>query len=187
MAEGLKIEIVSPERLVLSEVVTSVTVPGTEGYFTVMFDHAPFMTTLRLGFITVTGLDGKAHVYFVRGGFADVSTEGLTILAEEASPFHEFDSRRSAGRDQGGRGRTRPRPDAGRQVLCAGAGQRVAEPGHRSRPDQRHPYPLGFRPFRQFAAASPEAAVFVSACAGFAQNIGKALICIEIWAYLNRH
>lgn len=91
MAEGLKIEIVSPERLVLSEVVTSVTVPGTEGYFTVMADHAPFMTTLRLGFITVTGIDGKAHVYFVRGGFADVSTEGLTILAEEASPFHEFD------------------------------------------------------------------------------------------------
>lgn len=91
MAEGLKIEIVSPERLVLSEVVTSVTVPGTEGYFTVMEDHAPFMTTLRLGFITVTGVDGKAHVYFVRGGFADVSTEGLTILAEEALPFHEFD------------------------------------------------------------------------------------------------
>ena len=53
MAEGLKIEIVSPERLVLSEVVTSVTVPGTEGYFTVMDDHAPFMTTLRPGFITV--------------------------------------------------------------------------------------------------------------------------------------
>lgn len=91
MADGLKIEIVSPERLVLSEVVTSVTVPGTEGYFTVLNDHAPFMTTLRLGFITVTGLDGAARVFFVRGGFADVSTEGLTILAEEASPFHEFD------------------------------------------------------------------------------------------------
>jgi F-type H+-transporting ATPase subunit epsilon len=53
MADGLKIEIVSPERLVLSEVVTSVTVPGSEGYFTVMDDHAPFMTTLKPGFITV--------------------------------------------------------------------------------------------------------------------------------------
>jgi F-type H+-transporting ATPase subunit epsilon len=91
MAEGLKIEIVSPERLVLSEVVHSVTVPGTEGYFTVMDDHAPFMTTLRSGFITVNGLNGQHAIYFVRGGFADVSPEGLTILAEESVPFAEFD------------------------------------------------------------------------------------------------
>jgi F-type H+-transporting ATPase subunit epsilon len=91
MAEGLKIEIVSPERLVLSETVDSVTVPGTEGYFTVMFDHAPFMTTLRPGFITVVRGSGQAEVYFVRGGFADVSASGLTILAEESVPFAEFD------------------------------------------------------------------------------------------------
>jgi F-type H+-transporting ATPase subunit epsilon len=91
MAEGLKIEIVSPERLVLSEVVTSVTVPGTEGYFTVMNDHAPFMTTLRPGFITVNGLGGRDAIFFVKGGFADVSPEGLTILAERSVPFSEFD------------------------------------------------------------------------------------------------
>ena len=91
MAEGLKIEIVSPERLVLSEVVTSVTVPGTEGYFTVMEDHAPFMTTLRPGFITVTGQGGRDEIFFVKGGFADVSLEGLTILAEQSVPFAEFD------------------------------------------------------------------------------------------------
>ncbi|WP_375599042.1 F0F1 ATP synthase subunit epsilon [Devosia sp. Naph2] len=90
MAEGLKIEIVSPERLVLSETVTSVTVPGTEGYFTVMNDHAPFMTTLKPGFITVTK-DNGAEVYFVKGGFADVSPAGLTILAEQSVPFSEFD------------------------------------------------------------------------------------------------
>jgi F-type H+-transporting ATPase subunit epsilon len=91
MAEGLKIEIVSPERLVLSEVVTSVTVPGTEGYFTVMNDHAPFMTTLRSGFITVNGLNGQDAIFFVKGGFADVSPEGLTILAEQSAPLSEFD------------------------------------------------------------------------------------------------
>ena len=90
MAEGLKIEIVSPERLVLSEVVQSVTVPGSEGYFTVMEDHAPFMTTLRSGFITVTK-DGGTSIYFVKGGFADVSPEGLTILAEQSVPFSDFD------------------------------------------------------------------------------------------------
>ena len=65
MAEGLKIEIVSPERLVLSEVVTSVTEPGTEGYFTVMVDHAPFMTTLRPGFITVNGIGGRNEIFLV--------------------------------------------------------------------------------------------------------------------------
>ena len=90
MAEGLKIEIVSPERLLVSQTVQSVSVPGSEGYFTVMADHAPFMTTLRPGFITVTG-DNKAEIFFVRGGFADVSPTGLTILAEESVPFTEFD------------------------------------------------------------------------------------------------
>ncbi len=91
MAEGLKIEIVSPERLVLSELVHSVTVPGTEGYFTVMDDHAPFMTTLRPGFITVNRDGNRDEVFFVKGGFADVSADGLTILAEESVPFSEFD------------------------------------------------------------------------------------------------
>lgn len=89
MAEGLKIEIVSPERLLVSQTVQSVTVPGTEGYFTVMADHAPFMTTLRPGFITVTAAN-SSDVFFVRGGFADVSPAGLTILAEESVPFAEF-------------------------------------------------------------------------------------------------
>jgi F-type H+-transporting ATPase subunit epsilon len=90
MAEGTKLEIVSPERLVLSDTVRSVVVPGTEGYFTVLGDHAPFMTTLRRGFITVEDNAGVSHVYYVRGGFADVSADGLTILAEEARPVAEF-------------------------------------------------------------------------------------------------
>ncbi|WP_417309492.1 F0F1 ATP synthase subunit epsilon [Devosia sp.] len=91
MAEGIKLEIVSPERLVLSETVRSVTVPGTNGYFTVLGDHSPMMSTLRPGFITVTDTAGISHVYYVRGGFSDISGEGLTILAEEAKPVAEFD------------------------------------------------------------------------------------------------
>jgi F-type H+-transporting ATPase subunit epsilon len=90
MAEGTKLEIVSPERLVISEVVKSVTVPGTEGYFTVLGDHAPLMTTLKPGFVTVEDTSGTSHVFYVRGGFADVSPAGLTILAEEARPVVEF-------------------------------------------------------------------------------------------------
>ena len=91
MAEGTKLEIVSPERLLLSETVKSVTVPGADGYFTVLGDHAPLMTTLRPGFVTVVDNAGISRIYYVRGGFADVSPEGLTILAEEAKPIAEFD------------------------------------------------------------------------------------------------
>lgn len=91
MAEGLSIEIVSPEKLVVSETVRSVTIPGSEGYFTVMGDHAPLMTTLKPGFVTITATSGETRTFYVRGGFADVSPEGLTILAEEASSFADFD------------------------------------------------------------------------------------------------
>lgn len=86
----VKIEIVSPERLLVSETAQSVTVPGAEGYFTVLGEHAPLMTVLKPGFITVS-LPGNTQVFFVRGGFADVAPEGLTVLAEEALPAAEFD------------------------------------------------------------------------------------------------
>ena len=90
MAEGTKLEIVSPERLVLSETVRSVTVPGAEGYFTVLGDHAPLMTTLKPGFVTAVDESGQSRSVFVRGGFADVSPTGLTILAEEARDAADF-------------------------------------------------------------------------------------------------
>lgn len=90
MADATKLEIVSPERLILSETVRSVTVPGAEGYFTVMGDHAPLMTTLRPGFVTVVTEAGATHAIFVRGGFADVSPAGLTILADEAREASAF-------------------------------------------------------------------------------------------------
>ena len=86
----VKVEIVSPERLLVSETAQSVTVPGTEGYFTVLGEHAPLMTTLKPGFITAQ-VGGNSQVFFVRGGFADVAPEGLTILAEQALPLSEFD------------------------------------------------------------------------------------------------
>jgi F-type H+-transporting ATPase subunit epsilon len=86
----VKVEIVSPERLLVSETAQSITVPGSEGYFTVLGEHAPLMTTLKPGFITAV-VGGASQIFFVRGGFADVAPEGLTILAEEALPLSEFD------------------------------------------------------------------------------------------------
>ncbi len=90
MTDLTKIVIVSPERQLLSTEADSVSVPGSEGYFTVMNIHAPFLSTLKPGFITVVN-DGKSDIYYVRGGFAEVNDEGLTILAEEAQPIREFD------------------------------------------------------------------------------------------------
>jgi F-type H+-transporting ATPase subunit epsilon len=86
----VKVEIVSPERLLVSETAQSVTIPGTDGYFTVLGEHAPLMTTLKPGFVTAVAAGGT-QVFFVRGGFADVAPDGLTILAEEAKPLAEFD------------------------------------------------------------------------------------------------
>jgi F-type H+-transporting ATPase subunit epsilon len=91
MADGLNVEIVSPEKLVLSETANAVSVPGREGYFTVMGDHAPMMTTLKPGFVTVSGASGDDRTFYVRGGFADVSSAGLTVLAEEAKTASDFD------------------------------------------------------------------------------------------------
>jgi F-type H+-transporting ATPase subunit epsilon len=90
MADGTKLEIVSPERLVISEAVRSVTVPGADGYFTVLGEHAPLMTTLKPGFITAVDQSGASHSFFVTGGFADVSPAGLTILADSARDAADF-------------------------------------------------------------------------------------------------
>ena len=91
MAEPFQFDLVSPERLLLSEKVEQVVVPGSEGYFTVLKGHAPFMSTLRPGVLDVTRGTGVERI-FVRGGFADVNAEGLTILAERALPLAEVDA-----------------------------------------------------------------------------------------------
>lgn len=73
-------ELVSPERVLFAGDVNSVVVPAAEGVITVLANHAPFMSALRAGIVTVDA--GKR--LFVRGGFVDVSANGLTLLAEQA-------------------------------------------------------------------------------------------------------
>jgi F-type H+-transporting ATPase subunit epsilon len=86
-------ELVSPERLIFSGDVEQVVVPGSEGVFTVLKNHAPMMSTIRPGVIEVTTATGPSKL-FVRGGFADVSETGLTILAEQAIPVADLDGAR---------------------------------------------------------------------------------------------
>ncbi len=90
MADLLKFELVSPERLLSSGDVQQVVVPGTEGEFTVLVNHAPVLSTLKPGVVTVTDESGSEERIFVRGGFAEVNPAGLTILAEEAIATSEL-------------------------------------------------------------------------------------------------
>lgn len=92
MADKLHFDLVSPERLLLSEGVDMVTVPGKEGDFGVLAGHAPVMTTLRPGVINVDDAGKSQQRIFVRGGFAEVTPKGLTILAEKAIPMEDLDA-----------------------------------------------------------------------------------------------
>jgi F-type H+-transporting ATPase subunit epsilon len=80
---ALRFELVTPERLVRSDEVYMVVVPGTEGEEGVLEGHAPFMTTMRDGVLKVYKTEGATpEEIVVRGGFAEVAPDGLTVLAE---------------------------------------------------------------------------------------------------------
>jgi len=81
----LHFELVTPEKLVRSEEVYMVVVPGTEGDFGVLEGHAPFMSTVRDGGLQVFRSQGAAaETIAIKGGFAEVNAKGLTVLAEHA-------------------------------------------------------------------------------------------------------
>ena len=84
MAGKLHFSLVSPQRELFSGDVDQVDAPGTEGDFGVLAGHAPFMTTLKEGLVRVYNA-GQVRIFEVRGGFADVTPEGLTVLAEHAA------------------------------------------------------------------------------------------------------
>ena len=80
---ALHFELVTPAKLVRSEDVYMVVVPGTEGEFGVLEGHAPFMSTIRDGEVKIYASDGATpETVSVRGGFAEVGDKGLTVLAE---------------------------------------------------------------------------------------------------------
>jgi F-type H+-transporting ATPase subunit epsilon len=87
MVDRIAFDLISPERLLLSEEAEMVTVPGTEGEFGVLAGHMPLISTLRPGVIDVRGgTEGDAR-FFVVGGFAEVNPLKITVLAEEAIPM----------------------------------------------------------------------------------------------------
>lgn len=92
MAEKLNFDLVSPERLLFSGQVDVVVIPGSEGEMGIMAGHAPVMSTLRPGIINVDNAGQPQQRIFVRGGFAEVTPAGLTVLAEFTVPLAELDA-----------------------------------------------------------------------------------------------
>jgi F-type H+-transporting ATPase subunit epsilon len=83
MADTMQFDLVSPERSLVSAQAMEVRIPGAEGDMTAMANHAPVITTLRPGVLTVVTEKGE-DMFFVTGGFAEVSAEGTSVLAERA-------------------------------------------------------------------------------------------------------
>jgi F-type H+-transporting ATPase subunit epsilon len=92
MAGTFKFELVTPERMALSEDVAQVVVPGVEGEFTVLPGHAPVISALRPGVIEVVLPDASKTRIFVKGGFAEVDADHLTVLAERALAVEAMDT-----------------------------------------------------------------------------------------------
>src|SRR5579863_2783434 len=93
MAGKLQFELVSPEKLLLSQEVGMVVVPGSEGNFGVLPGHALFISSVRPGVIDVyeDGMPTVSERIFVSGGFAEVTPERCTVLADEAMPLSSLD------------------------------------------------------------------------------------------------
>ncbi len=100
---SFKFDLVSPERLLVSEDVDSVVIPGAEGEMTVMANHAPVMTTIKPGVVIVKPTGGAEERYVVFGGFADILPSGCTLLAEEAVAVKDIDREALAKRIQNAR------------------------------------------------------------------------------------
>ena len=86
----LHFELVAPERVLFSGEVEAVLLPGTEGDMTVLPGHAPVMTALKTGFVVVTNHKNDGERVLVRGGFAEINGQGVTVLAERATPVEEL-------------------------------------------------------------------------------------------------
>ena len=131
MADQIQFELVSPERLLVSEPVEMVVVPGAEGDFGVLPGHAPLVSTVRPGVIVVFEGNKVTQRIFVAGGFAEVTGERCTVLAEQAMPVADIDRAAAEAeirtaredlaeaKDEAERARTEARIAAGEAMLAA--------------------------------------------------------------------
>jgi len=94
MPDAFQLRIVTPNRMLLDERVREVTAPGSEGEFGVLPDHINFLTALEIGTMSYRA-NGQAHRLAVRGGFAEVLNNVMTILADDAAFPQDIDTARA--------------------------------------------------------------------------------------------
>ena len=92
---GFRLTVITQERTVVDREVAAVTAPGTEGYLGIWRNHAPLVTALDAGTLTVRELDGRTELYAVSGGFLEVSRNVVTILADTLESAGEIDPERA--------------------------------------------------------------------------------------------
>lgn len=95
MTDNIRLEIVTPEKRVISENAQIVMAPGSEGEFGVLDGHTPFLTSLKVGMVRFKDVSGKECGVFVSGGFAEALADKVTILAESAERRRDIDSNRA--------------------------------------------------------------------------------------------
>jgi F-type H+-transporting ATPase subunit epsilon len=125
MAGTFKFELVTPERMALSEDAVQVVVPGVEGEFTVLPGHAPVISALRPGVIDVTLPDAKRERLFVKGGFAEVDADRLTVLAERALDVEAMDAAAIAAELETAQAELAAAADDGARLAAASAVERL--------------------------------------------------------------
>ena len=95
MAGPIKLEIVTPEKILVSEDAQIVMAPGVLGEFGVLIGHTPFLTALKAGAVRYTDAQGDDHLVFVSGGFAEALPDRVTVLAESAERRRDIDVERA--------------------------------------------------------------------------------------------
>jgi len=95
MAGNIKLEVVTPEKSVVSEEAQIVMAPGSLGEFGVLIGHTPFFTTLKVGIIRYKDIKGEERFVFVNGGFAEALPDRVTVLAESAERRRDIDVERA--------------------------------------------------------------------------------------------
>ena len=95
MAENIKLEIVTPDKLVVDDDAQIVMAPGTDGEFGVLKGHTPFLTSLKVGTVKYKDASGKERAVFISGGFSEALPDKVTILAESAERRRDIDQERA--------------------------------------------------------------------------------------------
>ena len=93
--QSFKLQIITPNRIIFQDEASSVSAPGTQGGFQILYNHAPFISTIEVGELKVKDKNGKDLMFATGGGFVEVKDNTVVVLAETAEPAGEIDVQRA--------------------------------------------------------------------------------------------